>query len=186
VRLDLLISFRAAPWLRILQYLPVGFLIVPLTTVAYVGLPKEKTNAATGLMNFMRNIGMSVGTSAVTTLIARRSQYHQSVLAVYTRSSRFNITAAGLASRLRHVGLSPYLAQRQALARMYGMVIGQAQVLSYVDVYWLLCVLCAVMFLLSFLLAKNEVGVGGDVPIHWRKHEVERAGCELHTAPHGD
>jgi MFS transporter, DHA2 family, multidrug resistance protein len=162
VRLDLLISFRAAPWLRILQYLPVGFLIVPLTTVAYVGLPKEKTNAATGLMNFMRNIGMSVGTSAVTTLIARRS------------------------SRLRHVGLSPYLAQRQALARMYGMVIGQAQVLSYVDVYWLLCALCALMFLLSFLLAKNEVGVGGDVPIHWRKHEVERAGCELHTVPHGD
>jgi MFS transporter, DHA2 family, multidrug resistance protein len=49
---------------------------------------------------------------------------------------------------------------------MYGMVIGQAQVLSYVDVYWLLCALCALMFLLSFLLAKNEVGVGGDVPIH--------------------
>jgi DHA2 family multidrug resistance protein len=72
---DLLLSFRAAAWLRIMQYLPVGFLIVPLTTAAYIGLAKEKTNAAAGLMNFTRNIGMSVGTSAVTTVIARRSQY---------------------------------------------------------------------------------------------------------------
>jgi hypothetical protein len=49
---------------------------------------------------------------------------------------------------------------------MYGMVIAQAQALSYVDVYWLLAVMCALMFLLSFLLAKNKLGKGGDVPIH--------------------
>ena len=67
-------SFSAATWMRVWQYLPVGFLIVPLTMAGYVGLPPEKANAAAGLMNFMRNIGMSVGTSSVTTLIARRSQ----------------------------------------------------------------------------------------------------------------
>jgi len=49
-RLDLLISFRAATLMRILQYLPVGFLFVPLTLAAYVGLSAEKTNAAAGLM----------------------------------------------------------------------------------------------------------------------------------------
>src|SRR5260370_28186372 len=74
---------------------------------AYVGLPEEKSNAAAGLINFVRNIGQSVGTSAVTTLIARRGQYHQSVLAEYTRSPRFNASVAGLANRLTHVGLSP-------------------------------------------------------------------------------
>jgi DHA2 family multidrug resistance protein len=50
---------------------------IEFTLAGYVGLPAEKTNAAAGLLNFMRNIGQSVGTSAVTTLIARRSQYHQ-------------------------------------------------------------------------------------------------------------
>jgi DHA2 family multidrug resistance protein len=80
----------------------------------------------------------SVGTSAVTTLIARRGQYHQSVLAEYTRSPRFNASVAGLANRLTHVGLSPYSAHQQALDRMYRMVIAQAQAMSYVDVYWLL------------------------------------------------
>lgn len=166
-QIDLLISFRAATWIRILGYLPVGFLFVPLTAAGYVGLPKEKSNAAAGLMNFMRNIGQSVGTSAVTTLIARRSQYHQSVLAEYTRSTRFGAATAGLASRLTHVGLSSHLAYQQALARMYGVLMAQAQALSYVDVYWLLSVMCALMFLLSFLLAKNPVGeAGGEVPLH--------------------
>src|SRR3984885_15242147 len=86
----LLMSCRSPTCLRIWQYIPVAFLFVPLTLAGYVGLSAEKTNAAAGLMNFMRNIGQSVGTSAVTTLIARRSQYHQSVLAEYTASGRFH------------------------------------------------------------------------------------------------
>ncbi len=166
-RIDLLISFRAAALLRVWQYLPIGFLFVPLTMAAYVGLPESKSNAAAGLINFMRNIGQSVGTSAVTTLLARRGQYHQSVLAEYTRSPRFNATVAGLTNRLTHVGLSPYSAHQQALARMYSLVVGQAQALSYVDVYWLLAATGALMFLLSFLLAKNEPGATtGEVPMH--------------------
>ena len=162
---DLLISFRAAAWMRIWQYAPVGFLFVPATMAAYVGLPESKSNAAAGLINFMRNIGQSVGTSAVTTLIARRSQYHQSILAEYTRSPRFNVTVAGLTNRLTHAGLSMHAAQRQALARTYGMVMAQAQALSYVDIYWLLAATSVLMFLLSFLLAKNQPGTGAKVPM---------------------
>src|ERR1700748_2352662 len=125
-------------WIRIVGYLPVGFLFVPLTAAGYVGLPKEKSNAAAGLMNFMRNMGQSVGTSVVSTLIARRSQYHQSVLAEYTRSPRFNAAVSGLSSHLTHAGLSMHAAQQQALARLYRAVNVQAQALSYVEVYWLL------------------------------------------------
>jgi DHA2 family multidrug resistance protein len=164
--IDLLISFRAAVWMRIVGYLPVGFLFVPLTAAAYVGLPKEKSNAAAGLMNFMRNIGQSVGTSAVTTLIARRSQYHQSVLAEYTRSPRFDAAVAGLANRLTNVGLSQHGARQQALARMYRLLIVQAQAISYVEIYWLLAVASVLMFFLSFLLAKNEPGAGNEVAMH--------------------
>ena len=74
-QVELLMSFRSATFLRVWQYIPVAFLFVPLTLAGYIGLPAEKTNAAAGLMNFMRNIGQSVGTSVVATLIARRSQY---------------------------------------------------------------------------------------------------------------
>jgi DHA2 family multidrug resistance protein len=152
--------------MRIWQYLPVGFLFVPLTMAAYVGMPESKSNAAAGLINFTRNLGQSVGTSAVTTLIARRSQYHQSVLAGFTRSARFNQVVADLTARLTRVGLSMHAAQQQALARIYGMIQAQAQALSYVDVYWLLAVISALMFLLCFLLAKNQPGAGGEVAMH--------------------
>jgi len=165
-QVDLLMSFRAATLLRVWQYAPIAFLFVPLTLAGYVGLPAEKTNAAAGLMNFMRNIGQSVGTSAVTTLIARRSQYHQSVLAEYTASGRFQASIAALAMRLTHAGLSMHAAQQQALGRLYAMVQAQAAVLSYVDAYWLLAVASAIMFLGSFFLKKNEPGKGGSVSVH--------------------
>jgi MFS transporter, DHA2 family, multidrug resistance protein len=165
-QINLLLSFNAATSLRVWQYLPVAFLFVPLTLAGYVGLPDGKTNAAAGLMNFMRNIGQSVGTSAVTTLIARRSQYHQSVLAGYTASTRFHDATIALATRLTTAGLNVHVARQQALARMYALVQSQAAVLSYVEVYWLLAVASAVMFAGSFLLKRNEPGKRQSVSVH--------------------
>src|SRR5258705_3473867 len=62
-QIDLLMSFSSATLLRVWQYIPVAFLFVPLTLAGYIGLSAEKTNAAAGLMNFMRNIGQSIGRS---------------------------------------------------------------------------------------------------------------------------
>jgi DHA2 family multidrug resistance protein len=165
-QVDLLMSFHSATLLRVWQYIPVAFLFVPLTLAGYVGLSEEKSNAAAGLMNFMRNMGQSIGTSAVTTLIARRSQYHQSVLAEYTASGPFHASITALAMRLARAGLSPHAAQLQAMGRLYAMVQAQAAVLSYIDVYWLLAVASALMFVGSFFLKRNEPGKGGNVSVH--------------------
>src|SRR6266403_1181089 len=165
-QVDLLMSFRAATLLRVWQYIPVAFLFVPLTLAGYVGLPAERTNAAAGLMNFMRNMGQSVGTSAVTMLIARRSQYHQSVLAEYTSSSRFHSSITALVMRLTRAGLSAHAAQQQALGRLYAMVQAQAGVLSYIEVYWLLAMASVIMFVASFLLKRNEPGKSEKVSVH--------------------
>ncbi len=73
-RIDLDISFASATWLRIAQYVPMGFIFIPATMVAYLGIPQEKSNAVAGFVNFVRNIGASVGTSAVVTILARREQ----------------------------------------------------------------------------------------------------------------
>ena len=66
-RLDLLISFGAASRLRMVQAFGLGFLFVPIKLSAYIGIPAEKGNSVSGMVNFMRNIGSSVGTSMVTT-----------------------------------------------------------------------------------------------------------------------
>jgi DHA2 family multidrug resistance protein len=165
-QVDLLMSFRSATLLRVWQYIPVAFLFVPLTLAGYVGLAPEKTNAAAGLMNFFRNMGQSVGTSAVTTLIARRSQYHQSVLVEYTASARFQASITALTMRLTRAGVSAHTAQQQAMGRLYALVQSQAAVLSYVDMYWLLAMASVIMFVASFLLKRNEPGKGAKVSVH--------------------
>jgi DHA2 family multidrug resistance protein len=157
-RLDLLISFSSATWLRIGQYLPMGFIFVPATTAAYIGITEDKSNAVAGLVNFTRNIGSSVGTSIVTTMIVRRSQFHQATLATHTSMGnvRFREAIAGLVEQLTHGGLSLHEAQSQALARIYAAVQAQAAALAYIDTYWVLGVAAVIMFLLSFVLKKND------------------------------
>ena len=165
--IDLDISFGAAAWLRIVQVIGLGFLFVPITLVAYIGIPAEKNNAVAGIVNFMRNIGSSVGTSLVTTLIARRSQFHQQVLVDYVREGNFNLrnSVTGLTAQLNHGGLGIHEAQGQAYARIYQALQAQAGALAYMDTFMVLAVLAAVMFVLSFILKKNDPGGGGQVVV---------------------
>src|SRR5260370_31978467 len=83
---DLQISFRTRSMLRVTQVVGLGFLFVPITTVSYIGMPAEKSNSVGELLNFMRNMGGSIGTSMVTTIIARRAQVHQAYLVTHVTS----------------------------------------------------------------------------------------------------
>jgi DHA2 family multidrug resistance protein len=103
----------------------------------------------------------------VTTLVARRSQFHQQILAGYTSpgSPAFQNAAKALAQHLAHAGVSLHEAQLQAYARLYRAIQGQASTLAYIDTYWVLAVAAAIMFFLSFVLKKNVPGAGGDVGV---------------------
>ena len=166
-RLDLDISFRAASFLRVIQVFGLGFLFVPINLVAFVGMPAEKSNSIAGLVNFMRNIGSSIGTSMVTTLIARRAQVHQVYLAANVSPGHptFSQTVQGLTTQLTSAGLEATHAAAQAYARVYQSVISQATTLAYIDTFWVLCTGAAIMFLLSFALKKNHPGSGGEVAV---------------------
>jgi len=161
-RIDLQISFVSAAWLRVIQQVGLGFLFVPITLVSYVGIAAEKSNAVAGMVNFFRNIGSSVGTSMVTTLIARRAQYHQNVLVSHATSTHygFDRQIKGF-THLFSAGASPPDAQARAHALAYQQLQAQAATLSYIDVFWILGVLASIMFVLSFFLRKNDPKGGG-------------------------
>jgi DHA2 family multidrug resistance protein len=163
--IDLQISFSNALWLRVTQVIGLGFLFVPITLVSYIGVPAEKNNAVAGLINFMRNIGSSVGTSMVTTLLARRSQYHQQVLVGHSTgaSTVFQNRVAGLTQGLIHSGVPPNEAKMQAYARLYRALQAQATSLAYIDTFKVLAVGAAVMFLLAFVLRRNHPGGGAEI-----------------------
>jgi DHA2 family multidrug resistance protein len=162
-RIDLQMSFSAAVWLRIAQVVGLGLLFVPITLVAYIGIAPEKNNAVAGIANFMRNMGSSVGTSLVTTLIARRSQFHQLRLVEKARidNPNFANAAQGLARRFVNAGLGRHDALATAYARIYQSLRAQAASLAYIDTFMVLSVGAAIMFCLSFVLRKNDLGGGG-------------------------
>jgi DHA2 family multidrug resistance protein len=166
-RIDLQISFSAAVWLRITQVIGLGFLFVPITLAAYVGIAPEKNNAVAGIVNFMRNMGSSVGTSLVTTLIARRSQFHQARLVGNARpdNPNFQNSANGLARQLANSGLGAHEAHAQAYARIYQGLQAQAASLAYIDTFMVLAAGAAIMFCLTFALKKNDPGGGGAVEV---------------------
>ncbi|MGB2665988.1 MAG: DHA2 family efflux MFS transporter permease subunit [Candidatus Acidiferrum sp.] len=162
-RIDLLISFSAAVWLRIAQVIGLGFLFVPITLAAYVGIAPEKNNSVAGIVNFMRNMGSSVGTSIVTTLIARRSQFHQARLVEHARpdNPNFQNSLNDLTQHIANSGLGAHEAQGQAYARIYEGLQAQAASLAYIDTFMVLAVGAGIMFFLSFMLKKNDPGGGG-------------------------
>lgn len=165
--LDLEISFRAAAILRVIQVFGLGFLFVPINLASYVGVPVEKSSSVAGLINFMRNIGSSIGTSMVTTLIARRAQFHQVYLVAHIHPGQPTFTQAvkALAARLAESGLDATRATSQAYARLYHVLIGQATTLAYIDTFWVLSVGAGIMVLLSFALRKNDPGGGGEIAV---------------------
>ena len=61
-------------------YLAVGLplLFLPVTTASYDGVPPDKTNQASALINVARNLGGSMGVALSQTLLAQRQQFHQS------------------------------------------------------------------------------------------------------------
>jgi DHA2 family multidrug resistance protein len=166
-QIDLFISFKFAMWLRVAQVVGIGFLFVPITAAGYIGVPPEKGNSVSGIINFMRNIGGSIGTSVVTTMIVRRAQYHQQILVGHLTpdSPAYRSALRTLGSKIAHSGLRAGDGRDQAIARFYELVHRQGGALSYMDIFWVLGALCSVMFVLAFFLKKNDPGAGGDVAV---------------------
>ena len=166
-RIDLNISFSVTMWLRVAQVVGLPFLFVPISLAMYVGLPAAKSNDAAGMINFMRNIGSSVGTSMVTTLLARRSQFHQSRLVYHATSydPAFQNQISGLARQLVSSGTSVADAQTQAQGLVYQSLNVQSQTLAYIDAFMLLAIGAGIMFLLSFVIRTNDPSAGGDVAV---------------------
>jgi DHA2 family multidrug resistance protein len=121
-----------------------GFLFVPLTTIAFSTLPAQMRGDGTGLYNLSRNIGSSVGISIVSALLVENTQSnHESIAAYVTPFNRaFEATAAQ--------GLSPLTAAgRASLNQVINL---QATIIAYMDDFKLLMLMSLAVIPLVLLL----------------------------------
>jgi DHA2 family multidrug resistance protein len=157
LHLNLGISFGYASWLRVVQVVGIPFVFISVTTAAYFGIPAEKNNQVSGLINFARNIGGSILISITNAIVTESGLWHQNQMRKYLTPTdpyfhnRVNAlkdvftTSAGTAN-----------AEGLAQGQIYNQLNLQANALAYVDVFWILCAAAIVMIFLSFLLDKNN------------------------------
>jgi DHA2 family multidrug resistance protein len=149
-------------WPLMLQGAGLGLIFVPLTTVTNDPIPRERMGNATSIFNLMRNIGASVGISSVEALQFRRMQAHTHYLGQHV--SQGSATAQQVLSGIRQGfiahGADVAAASRQAYGAVWAMVLRQAAMLSYNDVFRFLGAMFLIMVPLLALMKKPRGGKG--------------------------
>jgi len=154
-------------WPQIIMGLSLGFLFVPLTTTTMDPIPKETMGNATSLFNLVRNLGGSVGISAVDTIQVRREQSHINVLGAHVNPlnppalATFNQLRAAFIAR----GSDAVTASHRAYSVVWTMVMRQATMMSYNDAFRLLGIMFFAMMPLISLMRKPKAG-GERMAVH--------------------
>jgi DHA2 family multidrug resistance protein len=126
-------------WPLIFRGLGLGGFFVPLATITLSGLELREIPQATGLSNFFRQMGGSLGIALMATLLVHFTQQSRAVLATHvswydaaTRLRLGQLTAA-FVSR----GADALSARSMALTAMQGQLAQQASVLAFSRLYLL-------------------------------------------------
>jgi MFS transporter, DHA2 family, multidrug resistance protein len=147
----------------IIQGIGMSCLFVPLATVTVEPIPKHEIGYATSLFSVTRNIGSSMGISFVTTWVARRSQFHQNVLASHITAYDFSSQQAlQYATQLmRQRGFDAATAGEKAHALIYQVVQQQASLLSYLDLFHIMGIVF--LAIIPLILVMRRPGHGAPV-----------------------
>lgn len=149
-------------WPITVSGLAMSMIFVPLSNVALGTIPKDQVGNASGIFNFLRNVGGSVGISAANTIAQRHLQTHrnESVHWLSGGSWIFRDRLQQLTTQMRlHAG--PRRALLRAFSIMQTGLDHQAQLWAYVDDFRYLALLCALCIPVAFLLRKPSAGTKG-------------------------
>jgi DHA2 family multidrug resistance protein len=161
-------DFRTAAMLRVYQTFGLAFIFIPSNTLSYVGVPQTKSNQISSMINFIRNIGGSIGIALLATFITRTSQQRQSYLAGHLNQGNpmFRNMLDGMTATLHSQGLSVSEASRQAYARIAQLLEQQATALAYKDVISFLAILVACLTPLAFIMKRPSAHDAVAPPVH--------------------
>jgi DHA2 family multidrug resistance protein len=131
-------------------------LFIPINTVAYDGLPPDKTNQASSLINVARNLGGSLGVSLANAELVRRAQFHQARLAehVFASSPVAQTTINQMTEQFVRQGFSPPDAKTHALGLIGRMIGNQATLMAYIDVFVVCAIFAALLVPLVLVLVR--------------------------------
>jgi DHA2 family multidrug resistance protein len=136
------ISFFDLSMTRVYQSLCLPFLFVSLTTAGYVGIPPDRNNEASAIINLSRNLGGSIGVATATTMLAWRVQFHHE----------------RIGEQVSTIGARGQQLTQHGLAAAQQVVNGQAQVLSYLDIFYAFGIMALVVTPIALFLKTPAPG----------------------------
>jgi DHA2 family multidrug resistance protein len=156
---NLAADFNTIIWPRVVLGVGMGFLFIPLTTITMGGIRKEDMGNASAIYNLLRNLGGSFGVAFVTTMIARRAQFHQNHLVGHLTpfDSGYQAVSSYFSQLFQQRGMDAATSLHAALSGMYGQLLRQSSMLAFNDAFYLISILmiCTVP-LLVFMKIKGE------------------------------
>jgi DHA2 family multidrug resistance protein len=146
----------------IMRGVGLGMMFVPLTTVTLAELDHRELAQGTGLYNFFRQLGGSLGIAAIATMLSHYTAQFRAILAEHisygdpTTMSRVDMLTRGLMSR----GADAWTARARALEILDRELMGQASVVAYSRIYVLSAALILGLIPL-LLLVRHTKGAAG-------------------------
>jgi MFS transporter, DHA2 family, multidrug resistance protein len=158
--INLQMAFSNIVLLRVAQVCFLPLIFVPISTLNYVGVPREKNNQVSGLSNFARNLGGSIGTSLLSTFLARQNQIHNVNFAAHTSHGdpNFERWISGMKGVFQAQGYDAVTAGNKALALAYQTVQAQASTLSFENSFWVMSVVIICLAPLPFIMRRPRPG----------------------------
>jgi MFS transporter, DHA2 family, multidrug resistance protein len=141
---------------RIIQVIGIPLIFIPISTLNYVGVPRNKFNQVSGISNFVRNLGGGIGISLLSNFIARQGQVHRNALTAHTNHANpfFERQFQAITQHFIAMGASSSEASHRALAQISGQVDLQSNVLSFANSFWVLGLLVMFLIPLPFIMRR--------------------------------
>ena len=152
---------------RMLLGLGLPLIFLPSMTASYAGVPSDKTDQASAMLNAARNTGGSLGAALISNILTDRGQFHQSRLVehVIPSSVPYQQTLQQATSYFTAHGASLAQAHQQALAWIGRQVQAQTSLLAYGDAFWALTLLALAAIPLALTLRNVKLG-GAKAAMH--------------------
>jgi len=150
------VSFNTMVIYRVIQVIGIPLIFIPISTLNYVGVPREKFNQVSGISNFMRNIGGAIGVSLLNNFITRQGQIHRNALTTHTNHANpfFDRQLAGMTQNFKAMGMGATEASHHALAQLSAQIDLQSNVLGFVNAFWVLGLVVLLLVPLPFIMRR--------------------------------
>lgn len=159
------LDFRTLVLMRMAQSAGLGFLFVPISTSAYITLPRSQNADASALYVLVRNVAGSAAISLSTAAVVSSTQVNMAYLSasgnLSPASPVYHEALARVAAALAALGRAPAQIGADAMGWLYQTLNAQASFLAYRNIFIDCAIIAFAVVPFTFFLSSARMGAGG-------------------------